>query len=111
MEKIKRKKKKRKPLMILEKWLQKTVSYGAESYKWSNCSYLPEKASEFLMSGVKFANSAKKCRMLDFSIGTSMTYYCSGWCANPYLMQPFKWQLEILEIDRILEHLLIMCNI
>ena len=42
-----------------KKWLQKTVSYGAESYKWSNCSYLPVKAGEFLMSGVKVANSAK----------------------------------------------------
>ena len=49
----------RNPLTILEKLLQKTVSYGTDSYKWSHCSYIPVKAGEFLMSGIKVGNSAK----------------------------------------------------
>ena len=88
------------------------MSYGADSFKWSNYSYLTVRVDEFLMSDVKVANSAKNAvEHWIFPLELQWLITVDVLCANPYLIQPSEWQLEISPIHRILEYLLIMCNI
>lgn len=91
-----------KLLSILRKMTIKTVSYGAHSFKWSNYSHLTVRADEFLMSVVKVVNSAKNAlEHWIFPLELWWHIAVDVLCANPYLLQPFQWQLGISPIHRI----------
>lgn len=94
-----------KPLTILRKIVIKGT-WDTNSFKWSNRSYLTGIADEFLMSDTK-VNSPPKCEV---PLVLRWLVTADVLCANPYLISPFEWQLEISPIRRIWEYYLIVCN-